>query len=168
MRGFYAVPLADDDGRVGTLSFESSDPDFLGPAHLEMIKILTSQATVALRNASLYREVPFIDLLKPVLDRKRKFLALEKRRRALLIAGAAAATVVPPDLPVAAARGGRRFGQSGAKRSYPTRGGRRSAAGKRSRGRGGSAGLSWPPFRTGSTVVNWPPLRPSTRRPSRR
>ena len=91
MRGFYAVPLTDDDGRVGTLSFESSDPDFLGPAHLEMIKILTSQATVALRNASLYREVPFIDLLKPVLDRKRKFLALEKRRRALLVTGAAAA-----------------------------------------------------------------------------
>jgi RND family efflux transporter MFP subunit len=91
MRGFYAVPLADDDGRVGTLSLESSDPNFLGPAHLEMIQILSSQATVALRNASLYREVPFIDLLKPVLDRKRKFLALEKSRRALLIAGAAAA-----------------------------------------------------------------------------
>ncbi len=91
MRGFYAVPLADDDGRVGTLSMESSDPDFLGPAHLEMIKILSAQATVALRNASLYREVPFIDLLKPVLDRKRKFLALEKRRRAALVLGAAAA-----------------------------------------------------------------------------
>ena len=87
MRGFYAVPLADDDGRVGTLSFESSDPDFLGPAHLEMIKILSAQATVALRNASLYREVPFIDLLKPVLDRKRKFLALEKQRRAALVVG---------------------------------------------------------------------------------
>jgi len=91
MRGFYAVPLADDDGRVGMLSFESSDPDFLGPAHLEMIKILSGQATVALRNASLYREVPFIDLLKPVLDRKRKFLALEKRRRAALVVGAVAA-----------------------------------------------------------------------------
>jgi RND family efflux transporter MFP subunit len=91
MRGFYAVPMADDDGRVGILSFESSDPDFLGPAHLEMIKILTSQATVALRNASLYREVPFIDILKPVLDRKRKFLALEKSRRAALVVGGAAA-----------------------------------------------------------------------------
>ncbi len=91
MRGFYAVPLADDDGRVGILSFESGDPDFLGPAHLEMIKILSGQATVALRNASLYREVPFIDLLKPVLDKKRKFLALEKRRRAALVVGAIAA-----------------------------------------------------------------------------
>ncbi len=30
MRGFHSIPLADDDGRVGILSFESSDPDFLG------------------------------------------------------------------------------------------------------------------------------------------
>jgi RND family efflux transporter MFP subunit len=89
MRGFHAVPLADDDGRVGILSFESSDPDFLNPAYLEMIKVLAGQATVALRNASLYREVPFIDLLEPILARKRKFLALEKGRRMLLVGGAA-------------------------------------------------------------------------------
>jgi RND family efflux transporter MFP subunit len=89
MRGFHSVPLADDDGRVGILSFESSNPDFLNTAHLEMIKVLAGQATVALRNATLYREVPFIDLLEPVLARKRKFLALEKRRRMALVAGAA-------------------------------------------------------------------------------
>lgn len=89
MRGFHSVPLADDDGRVGILCFESSDPDFLGTAQQEMIKVLAGQATVALRNATLYREVPFIDVLEPILARKRKFLALEKRRRALVIAGAA-------------------------------------------------------------------------------
>ncbi len=88
MRGFHAVPLADDDGRVGILSFESSDPDFLNTAHLEMIKVVAGQATVALRNASLYREVPFIDLLEPILARKRKFLAMEKQRRWLLVGGA--------------------------------------------------------------------------------
>ncbi len=89
MRGFHSLPLADDDGRVGILSFESSDPDFLSIAHLEMIKVLSGQATVALRNASLYREVPFIDLLEPILARKRKFLAMEKGRRALMVAGVA-------------------------------------------------------------------------------
>jgi RND family efflux transporter MFP subunit len=89
MRGFHSVPLADDDGRVGILSFESSDPDFLSVAHLEMIKVLAGQATVSLRNASLYREVPFIDLLEPILARKRKFLAMEKGRRAVLVAGVA-------------------------------------------------------------------------------
>jgi RND family efflux transporter MFP subunit len=69
--------------------FESSDSDFLNEAHLEMIRVLGGQATVAVRNASLYKEVPFIGLLGPILQKKQKFLALEKRRRALFIAGAA-------------------------------------------------------------------------------
>jgi len=90
MRGFYALPLIDDQGRLGILSFESSDPDFLSVAHLEIIKVLAGQATVALRNASLYREVPFIDVLEPLLQRKNRFLAMEKRRRELMIAGAVA------------------------------------------------------------------------------
>ena len=86
MRGLHAVPLVDDDGRLGVISFESSDPDFLSTAHLEMIKVLAGQATVALRNASLYREVPFIDVLQPILEKKRKFLALEKHRRLAVLA----------------------------------------------------------------------------------
>jgi RND family efflux transporter MFP subunit len=91
MRAYHALPLADDDGRVGVLSFESRDPDFLNSAHMEMIKVLAGQATVALRNASLYREVPFIDVLQPFLEKKRKFLALEKRRRWALVAGVSVA-----------------------------------------------------------------------------
>jgi len=90
MRAFQAVPLADEEGRVGVLSFESGDPNFLTVAHLEMIKVLASQATVALRNASLYKEVPFIGVLEPLIEKKRKFLALEKHRRAMLIVSAAA------------------------------------------------------------------------------
>jgi RND family efflux transporter MFP subunit len=83
-RGFYALPLNDDTGRVGMLCLESSDPDFLSPAHIEILEVLASQATVALRNAQMYKEVPFIALLEPVLSRKRKFMAMEKRRRALV------------------------------------------------------------------------------------
>ena len=89
MRAFYSQPLADDEGRLGILSFESSEPDFLNDAHLEMIKVIAGQATVAVRNASLYKEVPFISLLEPFLQKKQKFLALEKRRRTLLIGGLA-------------------------------------------------------------------------------
>ncbi len=92
-RAFQAVPLADEEGRVGVLSFESSDPDFLTVAHLEMIKVLASQATVALRNASLYKEVPFIGVLQPLIEKKRRFLALEKHRRVLVIASACAAVL---------------------------------------------------------------------------
>jgi RND family efflux transporter MFP subunit len=86
MRGFYAKPLNDDTGRVGMLAMESSDPDFLGPAHLEIFEVLAGQATVALRNAQMYKEVPFISILEPVLVRKRRFMAMEKRRRTLFVA----------------------------------------------------------------------------------
>lgn len=86
MRGFYARPLNDDTGRVGLYAMESSDPDFLGPAHIEILEVLAGQATVALRNAQMYKEVPFISVLEPVLVRKRKFMALGKRRRTLIVA----------------------------------------------------------------------------------
>jgi GAF domain-containing protein len=93
MRGFYAMPLNDDTGRVGTLCLESRDPDFLTTAHLEILQLLASQATVALRNAQMYKEVPFISVLEPVLVRKRKFMAMEKRRRALIIGGGVAVVI---------------------------------------------------------------------------
>jgi RND family efflux transporter MFP subunit len=91
MRGFYAMPLNDDTGRVGMLALEASDPDFLGPAHIEILELLAGQATVALRNAQMYKEVPFISVLEPVLVRRRKFMAMEKRRRTVYLALAALA-----------------------------------------------------------------------------
>ena len=93
MRGFYALPLNDDTGRVGILSLESSDPDFLSTVHIELLQVLASQATVALRNAQMYKEVPFISVLEPVLERKRKFMAMEKTRRLAITIGAAAALI---------------------------------------------------------------------------
>jgi RND family efflux transporter MFP subunit len=93
MRGFYAMPLIDDTGRVGVLALESSDPDFLGPAHIEILQVLASQTTVALRNAQMYKEVPFISVLEPMLARKRRFMAMEKKRRTLIIAACVAVLV---------------------------------------------------------------------------
>lgn len=93
MRACYVHPLVDEEGRVGVLLFESSDPDFISEAHLEMIKVLASQATVALRNASLYKEVPFISVLQPLVERKKRFLALEKHKRAAIVIASAAAVL---------------------------------------------------------------------------
>ena len=107
MRGFYARPLNDDTGRVGLLAMESSDPDFLGPAHIEILEVLAGQATVALRNAQMYKEVPFISVLEPVLVRKRKFMAMEKRRRTILCRAGGGGSALPGGLPVAAASGWR-------------------------------------------------------------
>jgi RND family efflux transporter MFP subunit len=92
-RAFYSMPLSDDTGRVGILALESDDPDFLSPAHIEILEVLAGQATVALRNAQMYKEVPFISVLEPVLERKRKFMAMEKRRRTLITAAVAAAVI---------------------------------------------------------------------------
>jgi RND family efflux transporter MFP subunit len=93
IRACQLVPLMDEEGKVGVLAFESNDPDFLTEAHLEMIKVLASQATVALRNASLYKEVPFISVLQPLVQKKKRFLALETHRRAAIIAGVACAVL---------------------------------------------------------------------------
>jgi len=99
-RGFYAIPLVDDEGRLGMLSFESADPDFLTSLHIEVIKLLASQATLALRNASLYKEVPFIGILEPLMEKKRRFMAIDKQRRALLITAATAVVLALITVPV--------------------------------------------------------------------
>jgi RND family efflux transporter MFP subunit len=99
-RGFYAIPLADDQGRLGMLSFDSADPDFLTELHVEVIKLLSSQATLALRNASLYKEVPFIGILEPLMEKRRRFLAINRMNRWLMLMGATAVVLALVTVPV--------------------------------------------------------------------
>ena len=89
-RGLYSLPLVDDQGRVGLLLYESSNPDFLELPHTEMIKILAGQATVAIRNALLYREVPLISLLEPLMKRKQDLMSTSRSRRLTFLAEALA------------------------------------------------------------------------------
>jgi multidrug resistance efflux pump len=92
-RALYSLPLNDDQGRVGLLLYESSQPDFLDLPHTEMIKVLSGQATVALRNALLYREVPLISLLEPLMQKKSALLRTTRSRR-LVVAGIAVAVIL--------------------------------------------------------------------------
>ena len=92
-RALYSLPLNDDQGRVGLLLYESSDPDFLELPHTEMIKVLAGQATVAIRNALLYREVPLISLLEPLMQKRAALLRTSGGRR-LAMAAVAAAVVL--------------------------------------------------------------------------
>jgi GAF domain-containing protein len=89
-RALFALPLADDQGRVGLLLYESSNPDFLEVAHIEMIKVLAGQTTVAIRNALLYREVPLIGLLEPLVQRKQAFLRSDRKRQGMMLGTVAA------------------------------------------------------------------------------
>jgi GAF domain-containing protein/biotin carboxyl carrier protein len=93
-RGLFSLPLVDDQGRVGLLLYESSDPNFLDLPHIEMIKILAGQATVAIRNALLYREVPLINILEPLMQKKMALLGTSRSRRLTYAAVAAAITLL--------------------------------------------------------------------------
>jgi multidrug resistance efflux pump len=92
-RALFSLPLADDQGRLGVLLYESSDPDFLGVAQIEMIKVLVGQATVALRNALLYREVPLMGLLEPLAQRKAALMRTSRGRRIAYALAAVAAVL---------------------------------------------------------------------------
>ena len=92
-KGWYSIPLEDEQGLLGILSLESRNPAFLSGAHLEFIKVVASQATVAIRNASLYKEVPLIGMLEPLIQKKQQFMRQQNARTVLVIAAAVAAFV---------------------------------------------------------------------------
>ena len=85
--GLY-IPLKDDEGVVGILVLESAKPDFASPRQQELATILANQATVALRNAQLYNQVPLADALGALHARKEAFLALPKQRRVAMAVAA--------------------------------------------------------------------------------
>ena len=91
MHSFYALPLADEEGPLGLLALESKTPNFLTPSHLELLKIFAGQATVAIRNAQLYRQVPLVSALEPLAAKKRAFQAMPKAKRLALISAVAIA-----------------------------------------------------------------------------
>ncbi len=89
-RSFYSLPLTDEAGQLGVLALESKTPQFLSASHLELLKIFAGQATVAIRNAQLYRQVPLIGALEPLAEKKRAFLAMPKAKRTTVVAIGAA------------------------------------------------------------------------------
>jgi RND family efflux transporter MFP subunit len=78
--GFYAVPLKDEQGTVGVMALLSGDAEFLTESHLEILSILASQVTVAIRNARLYQEVPLMSVWQPLVERKQKLLSVSATR----------------------------------------------------------------------------------------
>jgi RND family efflux transporter MFP subunit len=79
--GFHALPLRDDQGRLGVLALLSGDADFLSDNNRETVAILANQTTVAIRNAQLYQQVPLANLLQPFSQRKKKFIAAMPQSR---------------------------------------------------------------------------------------
>ncbi len=93
LRSFYAVLLADEEGKLGVLSFESKEPLVFDEETQDLLQILVNQATVAVRNAQLYQQVPLAGFWKPLLERRRKLADIPKRRRTAWAIGLAAVLI---------------------------------------------------------------------------
>ena len=98
LESFWAKALKDDQGVVGIFAFESSKVDIAAHVQMEFVNLLTSQFTVALRNADLYNTIPtnsrYIQNFKENCKIKyEKFLKLSKKEQILVLAVASIAFV---------------------------------------------------------------------------
>jgi RND family efflux transporter MFP subunit len=94
MRSFYGVLLKDEEGKLGALGFESKEPLVFEEETRDLLSILVNQATVAVRNAQLYQQVPLAGFWKPLLEKKRKLSAIPQARRRRWAIGAAVAALI--------------------------------------------------------------------------
>jgi RND family efflux transporter MFP subunit len=92
-RFFHGLLLADDEGKLGVLGFLRKKPVPFDQSAIDLLAILSNQATVSVRNAQLYKQVPLPGFLKPLAERRRQLLSIPRRRR-LTWGGAAAAVLV--------------------------------------------------------------------------
>jgi transcriptional regulator with GAF, ATPase, and Fis domain/multidrug efflux pump subunit AcrA (membrane-fusion protein) len=58
LKALWSMPLQDDEGLLGVVLFESDMVGFANGSKADLLHILSSQTTVALRNASLFRNIP--------------------------------------------------------------------------------------------------------------
>lgn len=94
LRSFFGVVLKDEEGKLGALAFESKEPLLFDEETRDLLAILVNQATVSVRNAQLYQQVPLAGFLKPLLEKRRKLSAIPKRRRQAWAIGAAVALLI--------------------------------------------------------------------------
>jgi RND family efflux transporter MFP subunit len=94
LRSFFGVVLKDEEGKLGALAFESTEPFLFDEETRDLLSILVNQATVAVRNAQLYQQVPLAGFWKPLLEKRRKFSEIPRRRRRTWAIGAAVAAFI--------------------------------------------------------------------------
>jgi len=87
VRSAYYVPLRDEEGTVGVLTIEAARPEFADAAQREVVTILANQATVAIRNARLYGQVPLAGVLGALGETRQALRAVPRRKRLTIAAG---------------------------------------------------------------------------------
>ncbi len=96
LRSFFGMLLKDEEGKLGAIAFESKEPTVFDEGSRDLLSILVNQATVAVRNAQLYQQVPLAGFLKPFLAKRRRLMETvpRTRRRAWTLGAVAAALVL--------------------------------------------------------------------------
>ena len=114
LKSFHGILLKDEEGPLGVLGFESSERLVFDEETRSLLQILVNQATVAVRNAQLYRQVPLVGFLQPLLARKKRLLGVPRSRRVAWGVGALGLLVVLFLVPW-------RFRLTGSARVFPAR-----------------------------------------------
>jgi GAF domain-containing protein len=78
VRALLVLPIRDAEGELGRLLFEFRQPSVLEQWMREVAELLATQAALAIRNAQLYADVPFISLLEPLAEKRRQLMALPR------------------------------------------------------------------------------------------
>ncbi|HWC66227.1 MAG TPA: efflux RND transporter periplasmic adaptor subunit [Thermoanaerobaculia bacterium] len=94
MNSFHAAILQDEEGKLGVIGFEAAEPIEFDEDARDLLQIVVNQATVALRNAQLYQQVPLAGFWKPLLEKRRKLAAIPGRKKRAWAIGAAVAAVI--------------------------------------------------------------------------
>jgi multidrug efflux pump subunit AcrA (membrane-fusion protein) len=106
MRSFMALPLKDDQGLLGFLCLESRQETWeVDPSEGDTLSILAAQTTVAIRNATLYSEIPMRGVSLPFSWMRSWIAALTGQGR-VVAAVLAGALVVGMALPITPERAG--------------------------------------------------------------
>jgi len=94
MNSFQAAILQDEEGKLGVIGFEGAEPNEFDEDARDLLQIVVNQATVALRNAQLYQQVPLAGFWKPLLEKRRKLAAIPGRKKRAWAIGALAAALL--------------------------------------------------------------------------
>lgn len=87
LEAVWGMPLEDDEGVLGVVVFESDENGFANGSKADLLHILSSQATVALRNASLFKSIPFSTALSGVGKKGMNVGSSGWKKRALIASG---------------------------------------------------------------------------------
>lgn len=71
-KGCCVYPLHDDQGAVGAIALLSADGAFLSVTHREILAILASHTTVAIRNSQLYQQLPLASVVQNLMQRRQR------------------------------------------------------------------------------------------------